>query len=72
MLCVTVAFGGKLVNVIHNWLFQDLDYQIYWQTMNQEAHKSGQTTEEAPGRMRPEQATNGLFPWKRNDDDDYI
>jgi hypothetical protein len=27
-------------------------------------------TEEAPGRMRPEQASNGLFPWKR--DDDYL
>jgi hypothetical protein len=24
--------------------------------------KSGQTTEETPGRMRPEQASNGLFP----------
>jgi hypothetical protein len=32
--------------------------------------KSGQTTEETPGWMRPEKASNDLFPWKRDDDDD--
>jgi hypothetical protein len=28
--------------------------------------KSWLTIEETPGRMRPKQARNGLFPWKRD------
>jgi hypothetical protein len=31
--------------------------------------KSGQVAEEAPGRMRPEQDRNGIFPWKQDDDE---
>jgi hypothetical protein len=31
--------------------------------------KSWQTTEQAPEWIRPEQASNDLFPWTRDDDD---
>jgi hypothetical protein len=37
--------------------------------MHQEAQKSGQATEEANGWTRPEQTSNVLFPWKRDDDE---
>jgi hypothetical protein len=33
--------------------------------------KSGQAIEEGCGWMSSEQASNGLFPWKRDDDDEY-